>query len=387
MHKKIAFLTPSLPPKMGGVDQYTYLLAQKMRSMGHDVSIITSVGEGRELQKEWIYPIIESWKAEDVTQKIRQTEKSWSVFIFQYVPHLYGRYGINFSAARIPELLYKGLKVPVITTVHEYGGENKESFQDRLLSVLYRSQGKRVIQGSKLIVTTCAKNIEEISRLKQATPVVMIPVGSNVEHSHADDESLKLLRLKYGIGEQLVLGVFGRLSAARNFPTAIRTLHFLKRRGIASKLLMIGNVYESNPLLFDGLVSLIEEFELKDDVIVTGTLDNAQVSRHMSLLDVFLFPQCDGISTRNTSVMSALMHGLPIISYPPEKGNFTGYEMPVGKVAGQYREESFFKATYDFVQSYERSSTKCSKNKQLFESSFSWDVIASAYLDAMKSCL
>jgi glycosyltransferase involved in cell wall biosynthesis len=52
--------------------------------------------------------------------------------------------------------------------------------------------------------------------------------------------------------------------------------------------------------------------ELAGRLHATGTLPATELSRHLSACDVMLQPYVDGVSSRRTSVMVGLSHGVPI---------------------------------------------------------------------------
>src|SRR5207244_8988104 len=54
--------------------------------------------------------------------------------------------------------------------------------------------------------------------------------------------------------------------------------------------------------------------ELSLYVRATGALSTEDISRHVSACDVMLQPYQDGVSGRRTSVMTALAHGVPIVT-------------------------------------------------------------------------
>jgi glycosyltransferase involved in cell wall biosynthesis len=54
--------------------------------------------------------------------------------------------------------------------------------------------------------------------------------------------------------------------------------------------------------------------EIADRVLATGELDARDLSLHVSACDVMLQPYIDGVSSRRTSTMVALAHGVPIVT-------------------------------------------------------------------------
>jgi glycosyltransferase involved in cell wall biosynthesis len=54
--------------------------------------------------------------------------------------------------------------------------------------------------------------------------------------------------------------------------------------------------------------------ELSGRLHATGTLAAAELSLHLSACDLMLQPYIDGVSSRRTSVMVGLSHGVPIVT-------------------------------------------------------------------------
>lgn len=54
--------------------------------------------------------------------------------------------------------------------------------------------------------------------------------------------------------------------------------------------------------------------EMADRVHATGPLDAADLSLHLSACDVMLQPYIDGVSSRRTSTIVALAHGIPVVT-------------------------------------------------------------------------
>jgi glycosyltransferase involved in cell wall biosynthesis len=98
-------------------------------------------------------------------------------------------------------------------------------------------------------------------------------------------------------------------------------------------------------------------------------------------MDVFLFPQADGVSTRNTSVMAALAHGLAVVTYAPVPGNFDGYRVSDGAVVMQGDEGAFVEAAVTILAAPRPSHP--GPNAAYFAEHFSWPGIAARFLEAL----
>jgi glycosyltransferase involved in cell wall biosynthesis len=72
-------------------------------------------------------------------------------------------------------------------------------------------------------------------------------------------------------------------------------------------------------MLGHGSTSAVERLRLKAPHLgrqlhATGPLDAAALSRHLQVCDVIVQPYVDGASTRRTTLMAALAHGVPTVT-------------------------------------------------------------------------
>lgn len=59
---------------------------------------------------------------------------------------------------------------------------------------------------------------------------------------------------------------------------------------------------------------MLNELDLNDVTYWTGYCSASQVSAFLASADVAVFPFSDGVSLRRTSLLTAMAHGLPVIS-------------------------------------------------------------------------
>jgi glycosyltransferase involved in cell wall biosynthesis len=71
--------------------------------------------------------------------------------------------------------------------------------------------------------------------------------------------------------------------------------------------------------------------ELQDRVHATGLLSDAALSHHLSACDLMLQPYPDGLSSRRTSLMNVLEHGIAVVS---NTGHLTEDFWPSSNIAG-----------------------------------------------------
>ncbi len=382
---KIAFLARSVPPVIDGVGEYTWHLARSLRAWGVEAHIFTSTDQARAIRLEpWIHPVIPRWTGEAVAEALGSVaafRPDWCCF--QYVPQMYGHRGICWAASGVPQALRQSLKSRVATTFHEFASAGGPHLKDAVLAGVMRLQTGRLLAGSDLAFTTCSRYVEYLQlTVPRALPVVAIPVGANIEPVPVRPGEVETLRQRYSLDGYKVFGMFGRLSPFRNFPTAVRALELAKQQGLKTHLLLIGCVQASNPSLFAHLQRLAQKLGVEAQMVVTGELSPEAVSAHLRLVDVFLFPQCDGMSTRNTTVMSALAHGLPIVTYAPTSGNYDGYRIPYGALVAPGNEKGFIHTAVEFLGRTDDRSEGGHANADYFEKHFSWSRIGARYIRA-----
>lgn len=91
------------------------------------------------------------------------------------------------------------------------------------------------------------------------------------------------VRKRFSISDELLLGQVGRLSFQKNQEFSIKILSILKRRGIKSRLMLVGDGE-----LLDTLKTLAVTENVCDDVFFVGRV--ADVYNYVQAMDLFLFP-------------------------------------------------------------------------------------------------
>lgn len=375
---KILFLVPVVPPVINGIGEYTLHLVRELREAGIEAHIITSQEQPQ--SEPWIHPLISEWNAESISKKIAFLKPDW--VSLQYVPQLYDPKGRCWNVSGIPAGLKKSLSCKTSVTFHEFICSTKGSLKNKILALMFMLQTKRLLSGCDFAVTTCEKYREILTGFSR-TPVSMIPVGANILPHPFTEQEIQTLKTGRGFADGVIFSVFGRLSSFRDHTTALDILKHARQRGIKAFLLLIGCMRTSNPEIFESLMSQAREMTLEEQIFETGEINAEQASLYLSASDIFLFPQTDGISTRNTTIMSAIAHGLPIVSYVPSPGNFEGKPIPYANLAHQGDTEAFIEKALHFA-SRKTDDTKRREQTAYYQSHFSWDSIAMKYLNLLK---
>lgn len=373
MNRKIAILVPIIPPAVDGVGEYTFHLVETLRQKGIDTRLFTSAGQ--HAAHPWIHPSVRQWNADEVNRSLEGF--SPDICILQYVPQLYGRYGLCWNACGIVQGVKKKYRCAFGVTVHEFASEWGVHPKKLFLAAFSRLQFIRLLSSADFAVTTCRIYESLIRAYNSKLKVKTIPVSANVE-VHAADASL--LREKLNPQNNVLFSFFGRLANFRNPDLAVRVLAKALEKGIPAKLVFIGCARSSQPALYDQILILANRLKVSSHLIETGDLTENEISHWLQISDVFLFPQRDGISTRNTTVMSAMAHGLPVIAFQPTPGNYDGHILPYGDFVPARDDEAFIRKAIEAAE-HNKNSSMALRQKQYYADHFSWDQMASQYLE------
>ena len=381
---RIVFLVRSVPPALDGVGDYTSHLTAALRAMGVEARIVTSVDQAvRAPLPDWIHAVVPRWTGAAVAgalAAVPQLRPDWCSF--QYVPQLYGPRGLCWAAAGVPGAVRRALGCRSAVTFHEIAVRVRLNPKDMVLAAVMRAQARRLLSACDLAVTTCARYARELGAMApRGLSVLDIPVGTNVEPRPIEPVTLSALRERHGLEGASVFGVFGRPTGERNYPTAVRALARARRQGYHARLLVLGPWNTLEGATARELWAVAREHGVSDDIVVAGPLSHEELSAHLGLMDVFLFPQVDGVSTRNTSLMAALAHGLPVVTYAPARGNFDGYSAPDGAVVVQGNEAAFVEAAVAALAAPRPLGP--GPNAAYFSEHFSWRGIAARFLEAL----
>jgi glycosyltransferase involved in cell wall biosynthesis len=117
------------------------------------------------------------------------------------------------------------------------------------------------------------------------------------------------------------------------------------------------------------------------DVVRPGVLSAAELARLVAGADLFLAPFVDGVSTRRTSFMAAIQHGVAVVTTdgpatgPALRGS--GLALVDGGV------EEFARAVVRLAGDSVARESVARAGEELYEASFSWPVITHRFLSGL----
>ncbi|MBD2626921.1 glycosyltransferase family 4 protein [Trichormus variabilis] len=300
--QKLYLINSIFPPKISGVGDHTAYLATELAKI-IEVKVLVAFGEidnFTQFKVEQIFSYVKPESFFSIIKFIREDPPDW--VILQYDPFGYGtRYGLNPYiplAINILKWLCPHVKIGVI--VHE----SFIHIQNRKLAVLAQFL-KAQLWLLGCAVDTIFTVIEPwVSILNSWFPNKLIqhlPVSSNIPQVSVYKNEV---RESLGISPQtIVLGMFGRIQRVRRLDHIINAVKKIQAEGFEVLVMYIGHDTV-------GAKSGLTDVPL----LAEGPFSSEEISRRFAAMDIYIMPIDEGVSTRNTSLMTGLQHGIPTVA-------------------------------------------------------------------------
>ena len=377
---RVLLLSSRFPPQRCGIGDYTCFLGGALSDLGHSVDILTGVGP----IDNSLYPLsetvrvhrlIENWAAGGLRELIQHVRKlDPEVVLLQYSPSAFDTRGVTFAVNLFPALLRLGGGSRLVTNFHELFVSFDGSMRRRFGGIWQRAAAFFLATASHGLSVTTASWARALRAIGIRRPVQVIPVGSNIPVAPSTYEERSALRRKIlGPNDGVLMAGFGARHD-RDLSAVLAALGDLKKKMVA-KLVWIGGG-EPDAQYQGRLAEWMRGNGLTDDdVRWTGTLPHPQVSRLLSAADCMILPFIDGVSARRTSAVSALQHGLPLLTTGGDGEPWfihgkNVYLTPVGDSA------ALREGLRDLVSSPELRATIAHGARKLYDERFAWEVIA-----------
>ena len=360
-----------------GVGDYSFRLAVEL-AKEHEVTLVTSRGMSPPGERDGvrILPIVPNWGPQGLRVLVHELVRLRpDVVNLQYEPYLYHRWGINLWLP-MAMLVLRAQGLPIVTTVHEPFVPFTR-WQWWLTGPIQRlSLVFLVCASRKIAVTTWAW----IGRLRpwvswRLKDVVRIPVGTNVPPVSVSAEDRAEIRQRWNVPTTgVVIGVFSPLGNGKLFDLILRTWEGLRLVRPDAVLLLLG-------VTRDEVLARFPEAPTDPRAIYTGFLAPDRISRLITGLDVALAPFVDGLSSRRSSTISLMAHGIPIVSTlgpltdPDIFGDSPIRLVPLGEEAG------FYRAIEDLLRSAEERKRVGDLTRTFYARHFAWAHIAKQVAD------
>jgi glycosyltransferase involved in cell wall biosynthesis len=313
-------LTGEYPPRIGGVADYTALIARGLVDAGQTVHVWTAdptAGPTEPVNEDGV--IVHrrpgGWSRADLARLGAELDAMEAPrrLLVQYVAQAWGgRGGSNLAFG--PWLVGRRRRGDEVWTMchelyHPWGLREKPSRW--LLAAIHRVMMYYVVQASHRLFLSTANFVDRLRPYdpKRKLPMTWSPVPSNIP-TRADVDPAAVAEIRRRIapeGRPLIghFGTFGEVmhsSLRAVFPAVLAA-------DPARLLLLVGR----NGHKFAASLAA-EHPAIGERIIATGGLESAAVAAHLSACDLMIQTYPDGVSTRRGSAMGDLGLGLPIVT-------------------------------------------------------------------------
>jgi glycosyltransferase involved in cell wall biosynthesis len=302
-------ITGEYPPQPGGVSDYTRRIASGLADAGDRVDIWAPPADGAECADAGIvvHRLPDRFGPRGLRLLSRQLDRDAAPrrLLVQYVPHAFG-----WKAANLPFCLWlqSRRRDSVWVMFHEvaFPFDRDQAVSRNALAVVNRLMASIVASSAERAFVSIPGWLPLVeSMIGDRKPVDWLPMPSSIP-TVRNPAASAAVHTRYA-GTRPLVGHFS------TYGTAIRRMLDLSIPALADtadcNVLLLGRGGEAHAREL-----IAAQPRLADRVHATGVLTDEAVSVHIAACDLMVQPYPDGVSTRRTSAMVGLSHGVPIVT-------------------------------------------------------------------------
>lgn len=296
--ERICLLTDVFPLFVNGVNIVVELLKKELEKLGYEVYVAALWNNKlsyKKLPDDHYIPIkanyaylLKGHRELEMFETINFTKqaKALSVFGFTYL-HLHTEYTMGQIALRLAK--YTGIKL--LYTYHTLWNLYYQHKFGKLIGDITYKSAKRLLfthvyKNCEIITVPSMKTYEILKDEADTSNIRIIPSAINMkrfEVVEGDQQIIEELKDKYNLRDKKVLGYVGRVSLEKNI---IETLEYVSqvKEEIPNIIFMIIGAGDA----IHQLKKAVDRYNLQDNVIFIGEIENAKLKYYYSLFDVFV---------------------------------------------------------------------------------------------------
>jgi glycosyltransferase involved in cell wall biosynthesis len=301
-------ITGHYPPQPGGVSDYTRLVAAGLAAAGDEVNVWASPFD-QDSSSDGVHvnrlPDHFGGRGLAILNRVLGRGRDSRVLV-EYVPQAFGMKAMNLPLCL---LLLRHRRCEITVMFHEvaYPIDRQQPLRHNLLGIVNRAMAATLARSASRIFVAAQAWTAEVARYAPAgCEIKWLPVPSTVGVA---DKCATFRKHKSSATRGMALvghfGTYGSLVAERLRPA----LQKLLAARADTKVVLIGRNSEKFLASFIGLNP-----QMSERITATGALEAADVSAEIAACDLMLQPYPDGITSRNTSALTGLEHGRPMVT-------------------------------------------------------------------------
>lgn len=363
-----------LPPMRGGLPDHTARLAIQL-SQHFDITVITSVGATPQSEYR-VEPVIEQWADTRPLEKAIAIQAVDSPILWQYVPHMYGRGGVNRELPRLMSRLRRRGKRQIVIA-HEIAAGLSWRPHWLWFALNHRWQWQAIVRVADAIPISTERWVEQwkLRLPEQAHKFSVLPSPSSIPLQPViGGHAARWRSARQLSAETRVLAYFGTVSPAKQLPWVISAWQAAQTTGAPTALAIIG----AAPTLEipSSLQALYRPL---------GFLSAPEVSYALSATDVLCLPFVDGVSERRTTLMAGLDHSVAITGTYGHNTGTTLKGTTCLTLCSATDREAFVRQTREMITRTEHRQAQGAEGKKLHDQRFSWSVVTKALVERISN--
>jgi glycosyltransferase involved in cell wall biosynthesis len=371
-------ITCEYPPQIGGVSDYTALLSQALRNEGQPVHVWAPGPEESSSAESHVHRVLGEFDSASLARAGRLLDQfpSPRTLLVQWVPHGYGRRSMNVGfcrwlARRVrhngdflqlmvhePFLEFRGIRQSAAAGVHRW-------MISTLLHAAHRVWLSIPAWESKLGIYGPAK-----------LRMNWLPIPSSIPRT-ATPDSTRAVRERLG-NPLLLLGHLGTYSPVICEMLEPTIVELLQLRPELSFVMLGSGGREVRAAL------LARSPDLSNRLFASGFLPSGELSPHFAACDLLIQPYPDGASSRRSSLMAGISHGVPVVTTSGHLSESLWSESGAVAIAPARDQSAFMGSVQRLIQSPEERTRLGAAGLQLYQERFDWPLIVAALTDAKK---
>jgi glycosyltransferase involved in cell wall biosynthesis len=305
-------ITCEYPPQLGGVSQYSYLIAAGLAVAGDLVHVWRPATGETAVEASGV--ISHSDLGRMSPRALRRVGALLDQFpaprrlLVQWVPHGYGYRSMNlpFCWWLLRRARRAGDHIELM--VHEAYLPFKGSWKQYIAAAVHRVMTMILLRAPSRIWISIPAWEDRLRpyALGRQIPIRWLPLPSNIPED-PDLRAVAALHARYTRLNGALIGHFGTYDKSI-VKLLVPSLRILLHKHPQLTVLLIG------PRGDVVRQALADEGRASERIFATGALSFEQCAEHLKACDILLQPYPDGVSSRRTSLMAGLAMGSPIVT-------------------------------------------------------------------------
>jgi glycosyltransferase involved in cell wall biosynthesis len=314
--KRLLIVSGSFPEIRCGVARHVDIIASgAVRLGGYEVEVLTSADEAVDAgvaQGYQVHARIAKWgilSAGKICGEILRLRPD-IVHIQNPTIKYCGLRSVTMSAV-VPLLKKKAPQVRVVVTQHDIA----------VGKPMFRRRYKPLLKAADAVTVSNERDYQAVLDLKIVPEKVYVgPVGSHIKIPPADSETRARAREALAIpADAVCITYFGFVHPERNVDVIIRALDLLRRQGRKVHGVIMGGASQGPQEYYQNCKELAGRLRLEEDITWTGYATEEQIIDGMRAGDVFVSLPQRGADMRNTSIHTALLAEMPVVTTRNER--------------------------------------------------------------------